>query len=420
LPFSISDWLTHNRLVYFFWIAAALALAAMAYSGAVGWDSQDYWKTIEDLRLGVDPYAKGIAEVRIFQSHYLAGQPEHLPTVYHYPPLTLLFLRWFVRVPGWMLAVGYAGLVGLGTVLQLYCGFQMADKKERRWLAFLLPAVIFFPGLVTDDVILSGNVAYILYGIVLAAAVPGWKHGKWTWYYVAVLVASAWKLPSLTLLAFPVLVDRRQWWLGCATAAAGVSLFLVQMRLWPGVFQEYLLAIRMMFDWKREYGFSPGGYLGRTLVGHGMRGATASNIVYLVFACALGIVLLMLAHRVALGVISREAWIPVAMLGTLLLNPRIMKYDIAAFTVPMLLIGWRVLGNTARSSRRSSRIAKVALASAWFLAANVITIIGPNWMPVELITLLALFTMGAWSLVRNESPVREFDTLRELGAESHG
>jgi hypothetical protein len=177
------------------------------------------------------------------------------------------------------------------------------------------------------------------------------------------------------------------------------------------MFQEYLLAIRMMFDWKREYGFAPGGLLGKALIGHGMRGATASNIVYLIFACALGIVLLVLAHRVALGVISREAWIPVAMLGTLLLNPRIMKYDIAAFTVPMLLIGWRVLGNTARSSQRSSRMAKVALATAWFLAANVITIVGPNWMPVELITLLALFTMGAWSLVQNvpRTPAAEFD-----------
>jgi len=184
------------------------------------------------------------------------------------------------------------------------------------------------------------------------------------------------------------------------------------------MFGEYLLAVRMMFDWKREYGFAPGGYLGKALVGHGMRGATASNIVYLIFACALGIILLMLAHRAALGVISREAWIPVAMLGTLLLNPRIMKYDLAAFTVPMLLIGWRVLGSTARSSRP----AKLALAVAWFLTANIVTIVGPNWMPVELITLLSIFTIGAWSLVQEVPPLPaiEFETLRELDVELQG
>jgi hypothetical protein len=302
-----------------------------------------------------------------------------------------------------LLGVGYACVVGLGAMLQLRAGFQMADNDERRWLALLLPAVVFFPGLITDDVILSGNVAYILYGLVLAAAIPGWKQGKWTLYYIAVLFASAWKLPSLTMLAFPVLLDRRQWLPGCVTGAAGVLVFLAQMRLWPGMFREYLLAIRMMFDWKREYGYAPGGLLGRTLVGHGMRGAMPSNIVYLIFACALGIILLILAHRAALGMVSRQAWIPVALLGTLLLNPRIMRYDLAAFTVPMLLIGWRCLSNTAYSS---SRTARLAFAGTWFLAANAITIMGPSWMPVELITLLAVFTMGAWPLLRINSPAR--------------
>src|SRR5208337_3809018 len=131
----------------------------------------------------IDPYAKGIAATRVFQSQYVPGMAENLPTVYHYPPLTLLLLRLLEGFPGWVLAVGYGALVAVGALTQLWAGFQMADRDERRWLALMLPAVIFFPGLITDDVILSGNVAYVLYGAMLAASVPGWKRGNWRWYY---------------------------------------------------------------------------------------------------------------------------------------------------------------------------------------------------------------------------------------------
>ena len=40
---------------------------------------------------------------------------------------------------------------------------------------------------------------------------------------------------------------------------------------------------------------------------------------------------------------SAGGMVPVALVGTALLNPRIMKYDLAAITIPMLLIGGRAL-----------------------------------------------------------------------------
>ncbi len=43
--------------------------------------------------------------------------------------------------------------------------------------ALLAPAAIFFPGLLQNDVFFSGNVACILYALVLLGAVVGWRAG---------------------------------------------------------------------------------------------------------------------------------------------------------------------------------------------------------------------------------------------------
>jgi len=76
--------------------------------------------------------------------------------------MTLPLLRLLQRfLPG--SGLFYWAAIATGALLQLWAGFQMAEERERRWLALMLPASP-FSGLITDDVFLSGNVAYILYG----------------------------------------------------------------------------------------------------------------------------------------------------------------------------------------------------------------------------------------------------------------
>jgi len=308
-------------------MGAVIAVVVMACVGPVGWDAKDFWKAIQTVHHGSDPYAED-----------LVARQE-----YHYSPMTLPLLRLLAVFPGWLLRLLYWAAVATGSLLELWAGFQMADQRERRWLALMLPAVTFFPGLITDDVILSGNVAYPLYGVILAAAVSGWKRGSWSWFYIAVLAASVFKTPFLALLAFPVLMDGRQWVRSGMTAVTGVLIFAAQMRLWPDMFREYLLTLRLMFDGGHDFGYGPVGTLGKALWRRGLPFSPATTILYLIFACVLGIVLLFLARRVREWKLPRETWVPVALVGTALLNPRIQKYDLAAFTVPMLLIGWRAL-----------------------------------------------------------------------------
>jgi len=406
----------------------------MASTGPAGWDARIYNKAIQFLRHGVDPYAAGIAEQQAFRNRPPASAAQHAPFTYVYSPLTLPLLRLLIRLPDWLLGALFWTALAVGFLLQLWAGFQLADERERPWVALLLPAVAFFPGLITDDVILSGNLAYLLYGLILAAAVPGWKRGRWFWYYLAVLAASIFKVQLLSLLAFPVLVGRRQWYPAVGTATTGLLLIAAQARLWPELFREQLTTIRIMFDVVPDFGYGPSGVLGRALWIHGRPYSSATTIVYLAFAGALGIVLLLLALRVRQQNLPQEMWIPIELVGTVLLNPRIMKYDMAAITIPMLLIGWRALRSAlAQSSsaspdpslrllddparpasmapastfwRSSSNLVLLIVAAACFVIPNVITVVGPSWWPVELVVLLAIFALGVRSLIRLEPEIQ--------------
>jgi len=396
-------WFSRRRLIVLFWVAAAIALAAMAFVGAVGWDARGYWKAIQSVHRGSDPYAEDIVALQGFHQRLMTNPAEPRPFVYVYSPMTLPLLRLLAVFPAWLLGVLYGVAVATGAAIQLWAGFEMADQRERRWLALLLPAVIFFPGLVTDDVILSGNVAYLLYGGILLGATAGWKRGQWTWYYIAVLIASVFKTPFLAFLAFPVLIDGRQWIRSGLTGVAGVGIFAAQARMWPELFREYLSSLLLVFDWLHDFGFGPASVLGLYLWRRGLPTATATTILFVVCAGVIGIVLLFLARRVRERKISTEVWVPVALVGTALLNPRVMKYDLAAITVPMVLIGGRALrvwwgAGENSSSAGNGRSRRTLIVVSFFLIPNVITTAGPSWFPAEFLVLLTIFVMGVWSL----------------------
>jgi hypothetical protein len=328
-------------------------------------------------------------------------------------------LRLLALFPGWFVALLYGVALAAGAAIELWAGFQMADERERRWLMWVLPAVVFFPGLVTDDVVLSGNVAYLLYGGILLGATVGWKRGQWTWYYLAVLIASVFKTPFLAFLAFPVLIDARQWVRSGMTAVTGVLIFAAQARLWPELFREYLMSLLLVFDWLHDFGFGPASVLGLYLWRRGRPTATPTTILFAICAGVIGIVLLVLARRVREWNLPREAWVPVALVGTALLNPRVMKYDLAAITVPMLLIGGRALrvlwnagtqsrGDSAQVQKNLSGRAPLLVGSIlFFLIPNIITVVGPSWFPAEFLVLATVFVLGVWSLhqFRPDAPV---------------
>jgi glycosyl transferase family 87 len=389
----------------------AAILAVIACYGSVGLDANVYWNALQSVSRGGNPYADGIAAQSAYHArpHADGNWAGHGPLNYIYPPLTLALLKILAWLPGWLLGSLCACAMAAGFLLQLWGGLQLADKDERRWLVPLLPLVAFFPGLIIDRTIVSGNLAFILYGLILAASVPGWKRGRWLWFYVAVLLTSIFKTPALTLLAFPILVGRRQWLPAGLTATAGIIIFNVQRWLWPELFRSYLAAVRIRFDWEHDFGYSPAGTIGNALwhwklVPHI---ELAILIWYLAFSTVIAIVLLVYAWRAGRGEVSREKWLPLAMFGSFLLNPRLMKYDLIAITIPMLLISGRALrlwvSESAPPSTRITRTrAAILAATSAVLLVNACKLSG-LWMPLEVILLGTTFVLGIWSLQKQGS-----------------
>ena len=396
---------TLRNLAVLFWLGSSITIIVYVMVDRHWWDFDVYWKAVQSICHGSDPYADGIAVQQAFHDAANKGRHAVQPMTYVYSPITLPLLRIAGRAPIEVVGTLYGLALAGGFFLQLWAVWQMASASERRWLPLFLPAVMFFPGLMEDNVVMSANISYILYGLVLAAAVSGWKHNRWRWYYAAVLLASFCKAPLLTLLAFPVLVGWRQWRAALATGVAGCALFTVQGWLWPVLFKEYLRAVQLQFDWNMDFGMGPAGILGRALFKAGLPYSQPTTIVYLMFAAMVGLLLLWIAQRVKLMPEAREMWLPVALVGTILLNPRVKEYDTAAITVPMLLIGWRGLrqlvtpGLPVEEGRKLNVPLAVAGAGC-FLAANLLGI-DEAFSSVELALLLVLLGMGVWLTLKH-------------------
>ncbi|MGC9159142.1 MAG: hypothetical protein ACP5FH_09135, partial [Terracidiphilus sp.] len=331
-----------RRWIVLLWTVSLISLGGMAVVGPIGNDVSPYWSAIRSVECGSSPYAGSIAALSAYHNRPAGAAGGHA-LAFWYPPLTIPLLRTLTLLPVWLLGALYFGALAAAFLLQLRAGYLMASEKDRGWLVFLLPFAAFFPGLLADESILYGNLAYLLYGLILTAAVPGWKENKWLWFYLAVVFASIFKPPMMTLLAFPVLTGRRQWAPASAAGAAGCLLFAVQPFIWPDRFREFLLTGHLVAGWTHDFGFSPCGVLSQTLCAMKKPYSPANILFYLAWATALAALMLAIRHEVHRHPHLREIWVPLALVGAVLLNPRIKEYDTAPLTVPMLLIAWHAL-----------------------------------------------------------------------------
>ena len=328
----------------------ALALLARGQDPPPWWDLHVYGDAIRSLQQGHDPYQDSIAAQQAYRLRLLQtpGPVQEIPCVsppcsYVYSPATLPVLRMSAHLPRRVLRDTYLGLVLLGAVaVPLALLFLTNPGPERVLFTLLAPGALFYPGLILDFVVLSGNVAYVLYGLMLGAAVWGWRRGRWLAFYFAVVLASCFKLPLLSLLAIPLLSAKRAWRGTLVAAFAGLGLFGLQFVVWPGLFRNYLAAVGTLFQADADFGVSPAGLLGLLLTYLHRAYTPWTAIAYLIYAPVMFATLLHLRRQYLAGTVALRDWLSVMLLGTLLLNPRIKEYDLAAMTLPMALIVWRL------------------------------------------------------------------------------
>ena len=328
------------------------------------WDVAIYHRAMEAVKAGLDPYATGLARQIAVEA---AGK--HTFT-YVYPPITIPVLRALNWLPLWVASALYWSIYGLGYVGLLWAVTRCFTPEDKGVMKYFVPVVIYFPALMPDEVILSGNVAYIFYGALFTAMIRGWKRGDWRWFYAAVLIASCVKVPFLTMLAIPALLGERQWLKGTMVGAAGLGLFGLQSWLWPVQFHEYLTSVGLQFQFNADFGQSIASNLARLMYWGHMPYTTVPTLVYLAYGGALFAAMFHFGKLYHQGRISAETYIPVLLLAVIVMNPRIMQYDVHAVALPMVLV-------LVRSVASRSKVGIVVSCSVLFF--TLIDLLGVNF-----------------------------------------
>jgi len=385
------------------WVAVVIALFVWTHYEIPGWDLRVYAAAIHSLRAGHDPYADAMAVQQAYHDRRGDLNGEDLPYSYVYSPITLPVLRLIGKLPFWLSGSTYWVVYILAVLGQILIALQFTTAAERRYFLYLAPSAAFFPGLLQNGTVLSGNIAYLLYFAVLCAALVGWRRGNWTWFYAAVLAASCIKAPLLSLVVIPVLSARKQWISAGLTTVAGIGLFAIQPAIWPSLFKNFLKAVDLQFFYNHDFGCSPAGLLGDALFRMGIPYSPAGLIFYLCYAVPLLVLLLSLSRRYLQGGFSLNQWAPVLLVGVILLDPRIMEYDVAPITLLLTLIAWRFFASFTTTAKTILYLAIL------FAVTNGLA--GFGWYIRKLVDaplLILVFAAGCWTLWRQsgrEAPV---------------
>jgi len=395
------DW--QKNLPRIFWVMALIAVAAwtLVPGYTIGWDSHVYVEAIHSLKAGHDPYLDATTRQRVYHALPVSQRPDAIPYSYVYSPMTLPLLRIAAMLPLTLVGFLYWTLLAVCLLAAIWVCLQAVTDSERNIFFLLAPVAMFFPGLLQYDGLFNGNVAYVLYGFVLVAALIGWKRDHWLLFYVAVVFASCFKAPLLSLLAIPVLSARKQWLATVCAAVVGVGLFAIQPLLWPSLFQHYLEAVELQFSFNRDFSCSPAGVVSDLLF-NVVPYRITSAVVYALGSLIIAGLLLVLSRRFLAGYLTWKQWMPVMLVGVILLNPRIMEYDVAPITVAMALVAWRFFeqwGSRAITiTGMVIMMAVVNVGAAAHLFANYNT-----WKPTECVLLIAIFAAGVWTLFRESA-----------------
>jgi hypothetical protein len=396
---------TRAKILLVLWILSFAAIPVVTSFDHPGWDAANILHAARAVHAGHDPYLEDIAALAPFERNPALAAETPVPLSYVYPPITLSVLRLAASLPVWLVATIYCLLYILAILTQVAVCMRFVEIEERPYLAYLAPVACFFPGLLASDSVIGGNIAYLLYALVLGSAYLGWKDRGWRWFYLAVILAACVKPPLAGLMLIPVLSGRRQWIpAGCATAVS-LATVAIQPLLWPIAFQNYIRSFQMVFRLNRDFGCSPAGLYSGMLFDHGITYSRSSFIFYLCYALPLLAVLLTLSRRFHRGELSCRQWIPVMLTGVILLNPRLIEYDLAPLAIPLALIFWRFLLAFTTQTRA------LALFACGFLGLNLIA--GRSWLiwkQTDGALLVLFFLAGSWTLLHSVSVHADVDS----------
>jgi hypothetical protein len=257
--------------------------------------------------------------------------------------LRFVYPPWFLLAPylgrlGWYLylAVNAGSLLSIPYLISKYLQGTWATAT---WCYLVFALTPTLPG---EMSLIGGNLANILYAIVLWSGLRGIRSGRWSAYYAAIFAFASIKPQMLCFLLLPLLWGAG--WISSALTVASVgATFAVQRVVVPRLFKEYEAAVHSQLVTHGDMG------VGILSLFHG---SPKSIILHFILIVAFALCLWSTrAHR------NDPTWISAVLVLCVLANLRLLHYDISVAAVPTFY----VLANCFRRSPALAGFCSAAL-----------------------------------------------------------
>jgi hypothetical protein len=195
-----------------------------------------------------------------------------------------------------------------------------------RWLSIAVSILIssLLPGFMAEFSLLSGNVAALLYAMVLLALLFALRSERWSPFYVAVVVSALIKPPMLAFLLFPFL---RGYILPSVVSTLAVALgFLAQRLFMPALYHRFSQAVYTQLVFTGDMGFGIFAKLPGPL-------RTGAPVFF-----AAGVAAVLWYLRPGRWSTASRVWLPAVLLTCILASPRLLGYDAQIAMLPALCL----------------------------------------------------------------------------------
>lgn len=316
------------------------------------WDAHIYSAAFAKYAAGADPYGS------------VTNNSSFGRNLFVYPPVTLLAGNWIRQlIPETLRWFTYISLYVLSIALLLVVLVRHFARSE--WMSVPLAIVLLVcaPDLAGADALLSGNLSMPCYAMVLAAAVPGIRRGRWSYFYAIVILIAAIKVSFLLLLMLPLLAGRRQLVASITCAGIVFSTYGAQWMFARTAFQQFLLSLRQQTYVGFDDGYSVFHYA-RVLNYNLHLGTPYTPFVAELVVTAIVFAALLYLRRM-LADPPEGPWLAIILLAIVLLNPRMKVYDAAVGALP----AFALLGYSLRTLPSLCAVIAVLLPTPFLVAA---------------------------------------------------
>jgi len=360
-----------------FAIAATYFLVLVFVTHHMFWDVNFYASVVKAMSAGISPYDNAYISQDATDGFSLG---------FMYPPFAAqIFYKfdWLFLTAGGRAGLAVAQVLSWIAIPYLLAGSPARWYSRSYLYVWALYLVLF--GLAGMRLLVVGNISALLFSTMIFAIVVAVRTGKYTLFWITIVICSFVKFYFLIFLMFPVILDKK-YSASIIAIAILLGLFALNYVVSPMQFSEYL---RQIGTQSNEVGLSIFSLATRFTKGVLEWGGLQSFILPLAVYGVVSITILGIAFAVAEQRRPETfdlfcCWL---FLAAFLISPRMYDFELAVVTVPFVLLARMLL--LERGIGIS--VAAVAIAMGFLLVRN------PPFFGVSLSDWTASFAIfGVW------------------------